>query len=54
MVRNEIGEVRQSPRLIREAFLEVVSFDLRAESRDYAFAFWGMEQVAVDPAEACS
>lgn len=41
MVRNEIGEVRESPRLIREAFLEVVSFDLRVESRDYARCILG-------------
>ena len=47
MVGNETGEVRESSRLIREAFLEAIGFDLGVESHFYvrcilrcrAFAF---------------
>lgn len=35
-LRNETGEVRESSRLIRKAFLEVVSFDLGVENCGYA------------------
>ena len=35
MVGNETGEVRESPRLIRKAFLEATGFDLGVESHFY-------------------
>lgn len=41
MINNETGQVRENPRLIREVFLEVVSFDLEVESHGYAGCILG-------------